>query len=169
MRKHRSEQGQGDAHSASFSDAKKAVARRLRHVRKHHPEGPFTLAALAERSGVSQRALALAESAEGANVTLETLVKVGHSLGITRVGYFVDEEVFDQVNQQLATLANMRDRDIASVALRASSGSGVSGEAVQELSVLLNSILDHAAKARGTLRDLPGRRSPRTPPPGDDG
>lgn len=40
------------------------VARRLRYVRRHHAEGPFTLAGLAERAGASQRALSHAEPAD---------------------------------------------------------------------------------------------------------
>ncbi|AKA08279.1 hypothetical protein SAZ_42600 [Streptomyces noursei ZPM] len=104
---------------------------------------------------MSQRTLAQVESAEGSNVTLETLVKVAHSLGITRNGYFIDEEVFKQVNQELASLAEMRKREVTGVALRVSSGNEMSGAAVQELSHLLSSILDGAAKARGALRDLP--------------
>ncbi|MET9900699.1 helix-turn-helix domain-containing protein [Streptomyces sp. NPDC006446] len=78
-----------------------AIARRLRHIRQHHPEGPFSLAELAERTGVSKRTLVAAESAEGANLTIETLVKVTRGLGIARWAYLLDEQVFRQVNAEL--------------------------------------------------------------------
>ncbi|UWS76979.1 helix-turn-helix domain-containing protein [Streptomyces noursei] len=101
--------------------AKTSVATRLRYVRHHHPEGPFTLATLAERAGVSKRALTSAESADGTNLTIETLVKVAHSLGMQRWAYFLDEEVFTQVNTELEIVKEVRRRGAQSVALRTAS------------------------------------------------
>ncbi|WP_405655855.1 helix-turn-helix domain-containing protein [Streptomyces sp. RK9] len=77
------------------------IARRLRHIRRHHPEGPFTLLELARLTSVSKRTLAAAESAEGTNLTLETLVKLTRGLGIRRLAYFLDEQVFQEVNAEM--------------------------------------------------------------------
>ncbi|MFF9478111.1 helix-turn-helix domain-containing protein [Streptomyces sp. NPDC014733] len=142
----------------AIRDARAAVARRLRHLRAHHPEGPFTLAALAERSGVSQRTLAQVESAEGSNVTLETLVKVAHSLGVARPGYFLDEEVFRQVNAELTALKEMRDQQLQGVAMRTSTHRDWSPSAVQEISLLITDILDNAAKVKGALQGMPNEQ-----------
>ncbi|MFE0130214.1 helix-turn-helix domain-containing protein [Streptomyces sp. NPDC059037] len=146
-----------------IQESKHAVATRLRHIRQHHPEGPFTLAVLAERSGVSQRTLAQLESAEGANVTLETLVKLSHSLGIPRPGYFIDDVVFRQVNAELATLAEMRKHKVQGVALRTSAPTDLPPASVEELTQLLSGILSDAAKARDALQELPSAQPP-TPP-----
>ncbi|KNB53723.1 helix-turn-helix domain-containing protein [Streptomyces caatingaensis] len=137
--------------------AKGDIARRLRYIRHHHPDGPFTLAGLAERAGVSKRTLSHAESADGSNLTLETLLKVCYSLGIARDAYFLDEQVFQQVNMEL----------------EASSGREAGCAAhVDLLCHLLTDIADSAAQARGVLRALPPeqRRPPgRTAPPGPPG
>ncbi|GHF23503.1 MULTISPECIES: helix-turn-helix domain-containing protein [Streptomyces] len=124
------------------------VARRLRYVRQHHPEGPFTLAGLAERAGVSKRTLSQAESADGCNLTLETLLKVSHSLGISRDGYFLDEQVFEQVNSELAAL------DTLDAPGGPSKASPVAAP-VDRLSGLIGEILASAAQAQSALRDLP--------------
>lgn len=130
--------------------AKTAIASRLRHIRQHHPEGPFTLAQLAERAGVSKRTLASAESADGTNLTLETLVKVAHSLGIARWAYFLDEQVFQQVNTELATVMELSRHKVRSAALRSSHSAPLSAD---KLSELLSGIIDAAAQARDSLRD----------------
>ncbi|MEU4891004.1 helix-turn-helix transcriptional regulator [Streptomyces sp. NPDC044780] len=135
--------------------AKSAVARRLRYVRQHHPEGPFTLAALAERARVSKRTLAQAESASGSNLTIETLVKVASSLGITRDAYFLDEQVFREVNAELDTLKELQEQGVESVALRKSSAAALPSDSLKELTGLLKGILDSAAKAQDTLQDIP--------------
>ncbi|MFB7244264.1 helix-turn-helix domain-containing protein [Streptomyces populi] len=116
-----------------------AIARRLRHIRQNHPEGPFTLSELAERTGVSKRTLTAAESAEGANLTIETLVTVTRGLGITRWAYLIDEQVFRQVNAELRTWGDAvrRERD---------------AEALGSLAVLLSGILTSTATARPGLR-----------------
>ncbi|MBP2406258.1 hypothetical protein SNS2_5170 [Streptomyces netropsis] len=148
--------------------AKAEIARRLRYVRQHHPEGPFTLAGLAERAGVSKRTLSHAESADGSNLTLETLLKVSYSLGISRDAYFLDEQVFHQVNEELETLRVLRTQRVEGVALRtASHGSPGAGHAppVDRLSGLLQEILASAAKAQNELRDLP---APPGPPASND-
>ncbi|MFF5126427.1 helix-turn-helix domain-containing protein [Streptomyces syringium] len=148
--------------------AKAEIARRLRYVRQHHPEGPFTLAGLAERAGVSKRTLSHAESADGSNLTLETLLKVSYSLGISRDAYFLDEQVFHQVNEELETLRVLRTQRVEGVALRtASHGSPGTGHAppVDRLSGLLQEILASAAKAQNELRDLP---APPGPPASND-
>ncbi|MFI1252795.1 helix-turn-helix domain-containing protein [Streptomyces netropsis] len=143
--------------------AKAEIARRLRYVRQHHPEGPFTLAGLAERAGVSKRTLSHAESADGSNLTLETLLKVSYSLGISRDAYFLDEQVFHQVNEELETLRVLRTQRVEGVALRTSSpGSPGTGHAppVDRLSGLLQEILASAAQAQNELRDLPAPPGP---------
>lgn len=140
---------------ALVQESKHAVAKRLRHVRQHHPEGPFTLAGLADRSGVSQRTLAQLESAEGANATLETLVKLAHSLGIDRPGYFVDDVVFRQVNAELEMLSELSQQQVEGISLRKSTPTDLPPPAVAELAQLVRGILDNAAKARDTLQELP--------------
>ncbi|GAB7035745.1 helix-turn-helix domain-containing protein [Streptomyces sp. NPDC021749] len=143
-------------------DAKTAIARKLRYIRQQHPEGPFTLAGLAERAGVSKRTLASAESVDGTNLTVETLVKVAHSLGISRVGYFLDDQVFEQVNSELEWLKKMRTQRIESVALRQSAApSGPpAASSLNELSHLITHLVTTAEAARATLEDLPGKDSP---------
>ncbi|MBZ4324501.1 helix-turn-helix domain-containing protein [Streptomyces huiliensis] len=132
--------GERPSLEARITAAKADVARRLRYVRHHHPEGPFTLAGLAERAGVSKRTLSQAESADGSNLTLETLLKVSDSLGIPRAAYFLDEQVFRQVNKELAGDGPE---------------SGDPAARVDLLSRMLNDILDSATRARCALRDLP--------------
>ncbi|TVL87531.1 helix-turn-helix domain-containing protein [Streptomyces sp. SAJ15] len=131
------------------------LATRLRHVRQHHPEGPFTLAQLAERAGVSKRTLASAESADGTNLTIETLVKVAYSLGIQRPAYFLDDQVFRQVNVELETVKEFRRRGVHSVALRTATSSSPAAASVSALSDLLQGILASAKAARDTLHELP--------------
>lgn len=143
--------------------AKTSVATRLRYVRHHHPEGPFTLATLAERAGVSKRALTSAESADGTNLTIETLVKVAHSLGMQRWAYFLDEEVFTQVNTELEIVKEVRRRGAQSVALRTASPSSPSAAPLSELSELVTGILLSAQAASDTLKGLPS--PPGGPPP----
>ncbi|MGW1199867.1 helix-turn-helix domain-containing protein [Streptomyces sp. NPDC002536] len=135
--------------------AKAEVARRLRYVRRHHPEGPFTLAGLAERAGVSKRTLSHAESADGCNLTLETLLKVSHSLGISRDAYFLDEQVFEQVNSQLGEPGGPGAPDAP-----------IPAAPVDRLSGLIGEILASAAQAQNALRDLPA--PPRGRPGRDD-
>ncbi|MEV0281789.1 helix-turn-helix domain-containing protein [Streptomyces sp. NPDC050610] len=147
--------------------AKSAIARRLRYVRQHHPEGPFTVAGLAERAGVSKRTLTQAESADGSNLTIETLVKVAHSLGISRDGYFLDDQVFEQVNAELATLGELRRQKVGGMSLRTSSPSTVDPGSVTELSNLLKGILDSATRAQSALRERPS--DPGQPPRTGDG
>ncbi|MFE7314369.1 hypothetical protein ACFU7T_15020 [Streptomyces sp. NPDC057555] len=108
-----------DSLDAQLRAAKTALATRLRYVRHHHPEGPFTLAKLAERAGVSKRALASAESADGTNLTMGTLVEVAHSLGIQRCAYFLDEEVFTQVNVEKSEPVVLTEHDACQWALPA--------------------------------------------------
>lgn len=142
-------------HDERVGEAKSAVATRLRYIRQHHPEGPFTLAALAERAGVSKRTLAQAESARGSNLTIETLVKVASALGIARDAYFLDERVFHEVNSELHTLSELRRQKVESVALRTSAPSALSPGSLEELTGLLKGILDSAAKAQDKLQELP--------------
>ncbi|GGN34406.1 helix-turn-helix domain-containing protein [Streptomyces kronopolitis] len=136
--------------------AKTAIARRLRHLRQHHPEGPVTLARLAELAGVSKRTLAAAESADGTNLTVETLVKVAHSLGISRVAYFLDEQVFNDVNSELELLSKLRSHRVESVALR-QTGPAAPASSLTELSHLITRLVTTAEAARATLEDLPGQ------------
>ncbi|MEU8976166.1 helix-turn-helix domain-containing protein [Streptomyces monashensis] len=135
--------------------SKRQVAERLRYIRQHHPEGPFTLAALADRAGVSKRTLAQAESAEGANVTLETLMKVSHSLGIRRIAYFLDEAVFRQVNAELDTLALLQEQKVEGVAARMAAPVGLPPASVEQLAQLLSGIVANAEHVRTALQELP--------------
>jgi transcriptional regulator with XRE-family HTH domain len=131
-----------------------AVGERLRHLREHHPEGPLTRAELAERSGVSMRTIAALESSDGANVQVDTLIKLTHSLGIRRVAYLLDADVFDQVNQELALsrqLREARDAGVEAVLLRNSTG--ISDDAASTLNNLLDAIVGAARQAKGRLRD----------------
>ncbi|MYU09761.1 helix-turn-helix domain-containing protein [Streptomyces sp. SID8361] len=150
-----SEESDDQSTDERIRQAKSAVAKRLRYVRQHHPEGPFTLEALAKRAGVSKRTLAQAESASGSNLTIETLVKVASSLGITRDAYFLDEQVFREVNAELETLKELRQQGVESVALRQSSATALPSDSLQELTGLLKGILDSATKAQDTLQDIP--------------
>ncbi|MFE9412870.1 helix-turn-helix domain-containing protein [Streptomyces sp. NPDC006704] len=129
------------------------IAARLRHIRRSHPEGPFSLAGLAERAGVSKRTLASVESADGANLTIETLVKVAHSLGIQRCAYFLDDEVFQQVNKELALLKELRESKAAGLALRTSHAQPVA-TTTDQVSRLLTGIIDAAAQARDSLHGV---------------
>ncbi|MGI5531680.1 helix-turn-helix domain-containing protein [Streptomyces syringium] len=144
--------------------AKAEIARRLRYVRQHHPEGPFTLAGLAERAGVSKRTLSHAESADGSNLTLETLLKVSYSLGISRDAYFLDEQVFHQVNEELETLRVLRTQRVEGVALRTASH-GSPGPATRRRWTGCRGCSRRSSPPRrrrrtsyGTFRRRPGRR-----------
>ncbi|MFI9307142.1 helix-turn-helix domain-containing protein [Streptomyces triculaminicus] len=141
-----------DGLSAQLHAAKTAIAARMRHLRRHHPEGPFSLAKLAERTGVSKRTLASAESADGTNLTIETLVKVAHSLGIERWAYFLDEQVFQQVNAELEAVGELRRRGVESISLRTRAPQP-GGLAPEQMSELLKGIINAASRARESLRD----------------
>ncbi|MFF4601723.1 helix-turn-helix domain-containing protein [Streptomyces sp. NPDC001339] len=130
------------------------IAARLRYIRRHHPEGPFSLAELADLAGVSKRNLASAESAEGANLTIKTLVKVVHSLGIMRSAYFLDEQVFQQVNNELDVIQELRRGKAHALALRTSHAVPVP-RAAEQISQLLTGIIDAAATARVSLHGAP--------------
>ncbi|MFB7493781.1 helix-turn-helix domain-containing protein [Streptomyces sp. NPDC056161] len=132
--------------------SKRTVSERLRHLRHHHPEGPFTLAVLAERANVSVRTLAQAESAEGANVTLETLAKVAHSLGIKRIAYFLDDAVYQQITEEFRALERLREQGVEGVAARRAAPTGLPAVSVEELTRLLTGI---AEQARDALQELP--------------
>ncbi|MFF4226611.1 helix-turn-helix domain-containing protein [Streptomyces sp. L500] len=133
--------------------AKSTIAQRLRYIRRHHPEGPFSLAKLAERAKVSKRTLASAESADGTNLTIETLMKVAQSLGIRRPAYFLDEQVFHEVNAELETVKQLKQQSVHAVALRTAAEPG--GSPVSELSGLVRSIIAAAKAADDTLHKLP--------------
>ncbi|MFI1830588.1 helix-turn-helix domain-containing protein [Streptomyces sp. NPDC020412] len=141
--------------ASRITEIKAGLARRLRHLRQHHPEGPVSLSALATRSGVSKRTLSAIESDEGVNVTLETLVKITGSLGIERVAYLLDEPVFNEVNSELTALAGMRRNGLTGVALRSTCDPNSS--AVDEVADLLSGILESAQKAREAL-ESPSRK-----------
>ncbi|MEU7636314.1 MULTISPECIES: helix-turn-helix domain-containing protein [unclassified Streptomyces] len=146
--------------------AKTAIAARLRYARQRHPEGPFTLAALAEHANVSKRTLASAESADGTNLTIETLVKVANSLGIQRWGYFLDEEVFAQVNAEWETgEKDHRRHDAECAVAQATSPTSQPSASLSELSELLTGILRSAKAASDALKELPSSLA--EPPPHD--
>ncbi|MDJ0466811.1 helix-turn-helix domain-containing protein [Streptomyces sp. H27-C3] len=136
--------------------ARGEIATRFRHIRQHHPEGPFTLERLASVTGVSKRNLALAESPEGANLKIETLVKIAHSLGIERWAYFLDAQVFDQVNIELSVLQELRQRQVETVALRKSNDHQTSRDALTQLSELIAGITNLGQSANEILQDMPG-------------
>ncbi|WP_045694410.1 helix-turn-helix domain-containing protein [Streptomyces rubellomurinus] len=131
--------------------AKTAIATRLRYVRHEHPEGPFTLGELAERAGVSKRTLVSAESSDGTNLTVETLVKVAHSLGIERWAYFLDEQVFREVNTELDMIKELRERNVRSVALRTAHPTHLP---VDQVAALLRGIIESAGQAHESLRGI---------------
>ncbi|MGN5376894.1 helix-turn-helix domain-containing protein [Streptomyces lasalocidi] len=130
------------------------IAARLRYIRRNHPEGPFSLAKLADLAGVSKRTLASVESDEGANLTIETLVKVAHSLGIQRCAYFLDDQVFQQVNKELEFIRELQESKAQGLALRASHAAPVA-TTTDQVSTLLARIIDAAAEARDSLRGAP--------------
>ncbi|MEV0372124.1 helix-turn-helix domain-containing protein [Streptomyces sp. NPDC050636] len=120
------------------------------------PSGrPVHLAKLAERAGVSKRTLASAESSDGTNLTIGTLVKVAHSLGIQRWAYFLDERVFGEVNSELETLKELRRGKVETVALRTSSPGGLPPASLAELTSLITGIVASAQVACDTLHELP--------------
>ncbi|MEV6609526.1 MULTISPECIES: helix-turn-helix domain-containing protein [unclassified Kutzneria] len=130
-----------------------AVGERLRHIREHHPEGAMTRAELAERSGVSLRTIAALESAEGANVQVDTLIKLTHSLGIRRVAYLLDADVFAQVNRELALSVQLREARVAGVeAVLLRNSTGISDDAASTLNNLLDAIVGAARQAKGKLQ-----------------
>ncbi|MET9646237.1 helix-turn-helix domain-containing protein [Streptomyces syringium] len=135
--------------------AKSTIALRLRYIRHSHPEGPFSLAKLAARAGVSKRTLASAESADGTNLTIETLMKVAQSLGIRRPAYFLDEQVFREVNAELETVRALRQQTVHTVALRSAAVPGAANASVSELSELVKGIIVAAQAAGNTLQNLP--------------
>ncbi|AJC62126.1 helix-turn-helix domain-containing protein [Streptomyces sp. 769] len=145
--------------------AKTAIALRLRYIRQHHPEGPISLSKLAERAGVSKRTLASAESADGSNLTIETLMKVAQSLGIRRPAYFFDEQVFREVNAELEVVKQMQQQSVRTVALRSAAEPGLASASVAELSDLVKGILAAAKAADDTLRGFSSSDSG----PGDAG
>ncbi|WP_431770912.1 helix-turn-helix domain-containing protein [Streptomyces cucumeris] len=150
----------GQTRDERIHQVKADVAKRLRYVRQHHPEGPFSLAALSKRAEVAKRTLAQAESEEGGNLTIETLVKVAHSLGISRDGYFLDEQVFNEVNSDLAVVAELRRQRVDAVALRTPSATDLPSGSRKELADLLTGILASAAKVREALEDGPHTTDP---------
>ena len=136
-----------------------AVGARLRYVRDHHPEGPMTQADLAARSGVSVRTIASIESADGANVQIDKLLRLTFSLGIHREAYLLDEAVFNDVNKELALsveLKRAKDAGVESVLLRKSSG--IAPDAAGSILDLLQSIKGAAQRAQDQIR-LQGDRS----------
>ncbi|MBO0657259.1 helix-turn-helix transcriptional regulator [Streptomyces triculaminicus] len=141
----------GHGLEAQVHAAKTAIATRMRHLRHHHPEGPFSLAKLADRTGVSKRTLASAESADGTNLTIETLVKVAHSLGIERWAYFLDEQVFQQVNAELEAVKELRRRSVENVSLRTRTRLP-GGLPADQMSELLKGIINAASQVQESLR-----------------
>lgn len=139
----------------SFTQARRDLARRLRYIRQHHPEGPFTLEGLAEVVGVSKRNLAQAESSTGANLSIETLIKIAHNLGIDRWAYFLDEQVFEQVNVELAVVKGLASRQVATVALRSSHAQQIPAETLAQLSELISGITSLGQSANEILQDMP--------------
>lgn len=140
---------------ARLHGARCDLARRLRYIRQHHPEGPFTLERLAQTVGVSKRNLAQAESSAGANLRIETLIKIAHSLGIERWAYFLDEQVFEQVNIELSVVKELAAKRVETVALRSAHVQHMSGETLSQLSELIAGITSLGQSANEILKDMP--------------
>lgn len=140
---------------ARLHGARCDLARRLRYIRQHHPEGPFTLERLAQTVGVSKRNLAQAESSTGANLRIETLIKIAHSLGIERWAYFLDEQVFEQVNIELSVVKELAEKRVETVALRSTHVQQMSSETLTQLSELIAGITSLGQSATEILKDAP--------------
>jgi transcriptional regulator with XRE-family HTH domain len=135
--------------------ARRDLARRLRYVRQHHPEGPFTLERLSHVVGVSKRNLAQAESAMGANLRIETLIKIAHNLGIDRWAYFLDERVFEQVNVELSVVKELAAKRVETVALRSAHVQHMSPDTLSQLSELIAGITSLGQSANEILQEMP--------------
>jgi len=105
----------------------------------------LTLDQFAEITGVGRTRLAAAESAQGANLTMETMVKITAAMGIARPAYLIDPEVFREVNRELDLVKALRERGATSMALRASSAAG---GATPELADLLATMITVGEEAR---------------------
>ncbi|GAB3505908.1 hypothetical protein FB471_1366 [Amycolatopsis cihanbeyliensis] len=102
-------------------------------------------------SGLAKRSLYRIQ--QGANVTLDSLIKISTSLGIDRVAYFLDEEVFRQVNAELAMLKELRQRNITSVRFREASAMALaSATDYSELTELLTHIAQDVQRARSKVQ-----------------
>ncbi|MGI5484746.1 helix-turn-helix domain-containing protein [Streptomyces lavendofoliae] len=141
--------------SETLTEARRNLARRLRYIRQHHPEGPFTLEALSEMVGVSKRNLAQAESFTGANLRIETLIRIAHNLGIDRWAYFLDEEVFNQVNVELSVVKELAAKRVETVALRSTHVQNIPGETLAQLSELIAGITSLGQSANEILQEMP--------------
>ncbi|MFF7777454.1 helix-turn-helix domain-containing protein [Streptomyces tanashiensis] len=141
--------------SVSGRPTRRDLARRLRHVRQHHPEGPFTLERLSHVVGVSKRNLAQAESDAGANLSIETLIKIAHNLGIDRSAYFLDEQVFQQVNVELSVVRELAAKRVEAVALRSTHGRELPPDALTQLSELIAGITSLGRSANELLQEMP--------------
>ncbi|MEV0966259.1 hypothetical protein AB0J25_27385 [Streptomyces sp. NPDC049910] len=139
----------------TFTEARRDLARRLRYIRQHHPEGPFTLEAFSETVGVSKRNLAQAESPTGANLRIETLIRVAYNLGIDRWAYFLDEEIFDRVNVELSVVKEFAAKRVETVALRSTHVQNIPGETLAQLSELIAGITSLGQSANEILQDMP--------------
>ncbi|MFI0766109.1 helix-turn-helix domain-containing protein [Streptomyces sp. NPDC021218] len=145
----------GPGFNEKAREVRQEIGDRLRWIRAHHPEGPFSLEALAARSKIAKRRLASAESTDGANLTIETLVKIAHSLDIDRVAYFIDSQVFEDVNAQLALLREFQTRNVSSVALRTSHAPDIPPSTRAQLQKALMGIV---ASLDGASEDDTGQR-----------
>lgn len=90
---------------------------RLRYLRRHHPDGPVTAGRLAEMSGVSERHVQNVESGTS-NVTVEVLEEITHALGIDRVAYLLDEDVFNPIDAELRSLQEALTLGVLGIRLR---------------------------------------------------
>lgn len=130
-----------------WNDVKLDVGRRLRFARTNHPNGPMTQTALADATGVSTRALGDIE-AGNANPSLETLVKITCGLGVERMAYLLDQEVFDEVNRQFESVTEFdeakRQLAVTSVSFRADSTPNL-----QEVTTILQQLQTWVAQQTG--------------------
>ena len=74
-------------------------------------------------------------------------------LGIRRVAYLLDADVFAQVNRELALSVQLREARVAGVeAVLLRNSTGISDDAASTLNNLLDAIVGAARQAKGKLQ-----------------
>jgi transcriptional regulator with XRE-family HTH domain len=135
---------------------KTRIGERLRYIRHNHPDGLIEQARLAAKSGVSERHIRDVEAGK-ANTTVAKLEKIVNALGIDRVAYLLDEEVFEQVNAQLRSLQEARTLGVDGVRLRShgTSSPGPSPSQEDVVAMLLARMAEIGDEAKRVQQDLP--------------